>query len=151
MTRLRVARLTGTSSKAHFTVTGNIDRLAVAGRIRSIAVTRRNDRVAISKSLLALLVAFSLLTTPVWAVPAPSLGTVVYANRAFLGFYLPAGEHQIVLQYRPASFLGGGIVSLLGALLVLGLALPHMSIPSSAITFFMSLQTSFFAAGFRRR
>src|SRR5213592_4373834 len=76
MTRLRVARLTGT---------GNIDRLAVAGRIRSIAVTRRNDRVAISKSLLALLVAFSLLTTPVWAAPAPSLGTVVYANRAFLG------------------------------------------------------------------
>jgi len=85
MTRLRVARLTGTSSKAYFTVTGNIDRLAVAGRIRSFAVTRRNDRVAISKSLLALLVAFSLLTTPVWAAPAPSLGTVVYANRAFLG------------------------------------------------------------------
>jgi hypothetical protein len=74
-----------------------------------------------------------------------------FANRAFTGFYLPAGEHDIVMRYRPVAFTGGGIVSLLGAIVLAGIALPYTAIPSSAITFFMSLQTSFLAAGFRRR
>ncbi|HYW99057.1 MAG TPA: hypothetical protein VE822_08080, partial [Candidatus Elarobacter sp.] len=64
MTRLRVARLTGTKS---------IDRVAVANR---------NNCIAISKSFLALIVVFSLLTTPLWATPSSWLGTIVYADRA---------------------------------------------------------------------
>src|SRR5437899_13065000 len=38
--------------------------------------------VSVAKGILALLVSFSLLTTPLWAAPASSLGTVVYADRA---------------------------------------------------------------------
>ena len=76
---------------------------------------------------------------------------VRFANRAFTGFYLAAGEHDIVMRYRPAAFRFGGIVSLLGAIVLVWRAFPYTAIPSSAITFFMSLQTSFFAAGFRRR
>jgi len=38
-----------------------------------------------SKSLIALLVSFSLLTTPVLATPSSSLGVVVYADRAHVG------------------------------------------------------------------
>ena len=84
MTRLRVARLTGTSSKGCLGVTSK-DRLAVAVAMRCFAVAALNDCITISKGFLALLVSFSLLAAPVWAAPASSLGTVVYANRAFLG------------------------------------------------------------------
>jgi hypothetical protein len=45
----------------------------------------RADCISIAKGILALLVSFSLMTTPVWAAPAPSLGTVVYADRALVG------------------------------------------------------------------
>jgi hypothetical protein len=67
MTRLRVYFLTVTSS------------------MKSLAVTRPNDCISITKSILALLVSFSLLTTPVWAAAASSLGVVVFADRAHVG------------------------------------------------------------------
>jgi hypothetical protein len=67
MTRLRVYFLTVTSS------------------MKSLAVTRPNDCISITKSILALLVSFTLLTTPVWAAPSSSLGIVVYADRAHVG------------------------------------------------------------------
>jgi hypothetical protein len=49
------------------------------------AVTSSADCLSISKSILALLVSFSLLAAPVWAAPSASLGTVVYADRAHVG------------------------------------------------------------------
>jgi hypothetical protein len=49
---------------------------------------------------------------------------VRFANRAFTGFYLSAGEHDIVMEYRPAAFLGGSAVSLLGVIVLFGMALP---------------------------
>ena len=81
MTRLRVARLTGVSSVGRLTGTKSIDHVAVAGRIRSFAVASRDDYTIISKSFLALLVSFSLLTTPLWAASS-WLGTIIYADRA---------------------------------------------------------------------
>ena len=59
--------------------------LTVTGSIKYLAVTRLNDCVSITKSVLALLVSFSLLSTPVWAAPSSSLGVVVYADRAHVG------------------------------------------------------------------
>jgi len=73
MTRLRAARLAGTSSDDH---------LLVASRIRSFAVASRNDCITISRSFLTLLVSFSLLTAPLFAAPSSWLGTIVYADRA---------------------------------------------------------------------
>ncbi|HEX7419964.1 MAG TPA: YfhO family protein [Thermoanaerobaculia bacterium] len=70
-----------------------------------------------------------------------------FGDHAFLAFYLPAGEHDVTLVYRPRSFVAGAWISGLTALLLLGYAL----MPSSVITFFMSFQTSFFAEGVRRR
>jgi membrane protein YfhO len=70
-----------------------------------------------------------------------------FANHAFIGFYLAAGVHDVELTYRPRSFVIGAWISGLTALLLLAYAL----IPSSAITFFMSFQTSFLADGVRRR
>ncbi|HYU26260.1 MAG TPA: YfhO family protein, partial [Thermoanaerobaculia bacterium] len=60
------------------------------------------------------------------------------ADHAFLAFYLPAGESDVVLRYLPSGFVYGSIVSALALL-------------SSAITFFMSAHTSFFAEGVRSR
>jgi hypothetical protein len=76
MTRLRVDRLTVTSSK---------DRFAVTSRMECFAVTGGDDCLSTTKSILALLLSLSLLTTPVWAAPSSSLGTVVYAERAHVG------------------------------------------------------------------
>ena len=70
-----------------------------------------------------------------------------FANHAFIAVFVPAGEHDVRLVYRPRTFVIGAWISGLTALLVLGYAL----IPSSVITFFMSFQTSFFAEGVRRR
>jgi hypothetical protein len=67
MTRLRVY---------FFTVTNSM---------KCLAVTRPNDCISITKSILALLVSFSLLTTPVWAAPSSALGVVVFADRARVG------------------------------------------------------------------
>jgi hypothetical protein len=53
-------------------------------RVNLLAVSR-NDCISITKTILALLVSFSLLNTPVWAAPSSSLGTVVYSDRASLG------------------------------------------------------------------
>jgi hypothetical protein len=76
MMRLRVDRLAVTSSKDRPTVTSSMSKFAVASP---------NDCVLIAKIFLALLVSFSLLTTPVWAAPSSSLGIVVYADRAHVG------------------------------------------------------------------
>jgi uncharacterized membrane protein YfhO len=35
-----------------------------------------------------------------------------FADRAFLGMFLPAGDHDIVLSYRPKSVTTGAIVSI---------------------------------------
>jgi len=61
------------------------DRLAVTSSMNCFAVTSHTDCISVAKGILALLVSFSLLTTPVWAAPASSLGTVVYADRAHVG------------------------------------------------------------------
>src|SRR5260370_6484422 len=54
-------------------------------RVDRTAVTGPLDCLSIAKGIMALLVSFSLMTTPVCAAPASSLGTVVYADRALVG------------------------------------------------------------------
>ncbi len=76
MMRLRVDRHAATSTTVRFTV---------AGRMNRSAITSRNDCLAITKTILALLVSFSLMTTPLWAAPSSSLGTVIFADRALVG------------------------------------------------------------------
>ena len=61
-----------------------VDRLTVTSSMKCFSVTSLNC-ISVSKSILALLVSFSLLTTPVWAAPSSSMGTVVYADRAHVG------------------------------------------------------------------
>jgi hypothetical protein len=76
MTCLRVDR---------FAVTSGNDRFTVASIVKCFAVASRNSCSSITNALLALLVSFSLLTTPLCAAPASSLGIVVYADRAQIG------------------------------------------------------------------
>jgi Bacterial membrane protein YfhO len=73
---------------------------------------------------------------------------VLFANRAFLAVFLQRGQHVVELFYRPVEFVIGAWIS---ALSLLAIALVYSGIPSSVITFFMSLQTSRFADGFRSR
>jgi hypothetical protein len=76
MTCLRVDR---------FAVTSGNDRFTVTSIVKCLAAASRNGCSSITKALLALLVSFSLLTTPLCAAPASSLGIVVYADRAQIG------------------------------------------------------------------
>jgi hypothetical protein len=48
-------------------------------------VTRKIDRLAVTSRIIAVLISYTLLITPVWAAPSSSLGTVVYAYRAHVG------------------------------------------------------------------
>lgn len=73
---------------------------------------------------------------------------VFFANRAFLALYLEAGKHDVHLFYRPREFVLGAWISAFAAFAV---ALVYAWIPSSVMTFFMSLQTSRFADGLRSR
>src|SRR5260370_5932430 len=62
-----------------------LEELMTRLRVFYHTVASRHDCPSIFRSLLALLVSFSLLTTPVWAAPSSSLGTLVYADRAHVG------------------------------------------------------------------
>jgi len=50
--------------------------------------------------------------------------SVVPADYALCGVVVPAGQHQLTLQFRPASFMPGAALSILGALGVVFLLLP---------------------------
>jgi hypothetical protein len=43
------------------------------------------DRLSVTSRIIAVLLSYTLLITPVWAAPSSSLGTVVYADRAHVG------------------------------------------------------------------
>src|SRR5260370_6888540 len=62
-----------------------VDGLTVARIVDRFTLTSHSDSISIAKGILALLVSFSLLTTPVWPAPSSSLGTVVYADPAHVG------------------------------------------------------------------
>jgi uncharacterized membrane protein YfhO len=38
-----------------------------------------------------------------------------FADRAFLGMYIPAGDHDIVLSYRPKAVTTGAVTSVAAA------------------------------------
>ena len=42
--------------------------------------------------------------------------SVVPTDYALCGVVVPAGQHQLILQFRPATFLAGAAVSILGTL-----------------------------------
>ncbi len=46
-----------------------------------------------------------------------------FADRAFLGMYVPAGEHDIELAYRPNAVSTGAIISIASAILIAGVAI----------------------------
>jgi hypothetical protein len=48
-------------------------------------VTGRKERFAVTCRIIAVLLSYALLVTPVWSAPSSSLGTVVYADRAHVG------------------------------------------------------------------
>lgn len=70
-------------------------------------------RLAIDASAPAL-VGTSLTAWPGWKLRVDGRRTpLVSYNHAFLGFRVPAGKHEAVLEYLPDSFLAGGAISLL--------------------------------------
>jgi hypothetical protein len=85
MTRLRVDCTTVAKLFDCLTVARAIGRFAVASSVNSVAVAGPTGSISTARGILALLVSFSLLTTPAWAASTSSLGTVVYADRAFVG------------------------------------------------------------------
>ena len=51
-----------------------------------------------------------------------------FADRAFLGMYAPAGEHDIEMSYRPKAVTNGGIISMaMAALLAIALLRARLS------------------------
>jgi len=48
-------------------------------------ITRKPERFAVTRTIVAAIVSFTLLITPVCGAPSSSLGTIVYADRAYVG------------------------------------------------------------------
>ena len=90
-------------------------RFTVISRLSCLAVARLNDRISVAKSILALLVSFSLLTTPVWAAPASSLGTVVYADRAHVGAAMASVGATVFTGDRLSTEMTGSVQVRAGA------------------------------------
>jgi len=80
-----------------------------------MAATTHTDCISISKGILALLVSFSLLTTPVWAAPASSLGTIVYADRAHVGAARASVGSTIFIGDRLSTDQSGSVQVRAGA------------------------------------
>jgi len=53
--------------------------------VDQFTVTRNIDCFTFTSRIIAALLSYTLLITPVWAAPSSSLGTVVYADRAHVG------------------------------------------------------------------
>ncbi len=92
-----------------------VDRIAVTCSTSYSAVTSYSDCISITKSILALLVSFTLLTTPVWAAPASWLGTIVYADRAHVGAAPASVGATIFAGDRLSTEQTGGIQVRAGA------------------------------------
>ncbi len=92
-----------------------VDRLAVTSSTNCMAATTHTDCISISKGILALLVSFSLLTTPVWAAPASSLGTIVYADRAHVGAARASVGSTIFIGDRLSTDQSGSVQVRAGA------------------------------------
>jgi len=94
-----------------------------------MAATSHTDCISITKSILALLVSFSLLTTPVWAAPASSLGTIVYADRAHVGAARASVGSTIFIGDRLSTDQSGSVQVRAGAarLLLSGASIATLS------------------------
>jgi hypothetical protein len=65
--------------------------------------------------------------TPDWQVEVDGQPATLYrANYALRGVWLPEGTHEISFNYRPRSFLIGGIVSIVAVLCLVAYALRYM-------------------------
>lgn len=70
------------------------------------------------------LIGTSIPAWPGWTarVDDRMVPTIAY-NHAFLGFRVPAGRHRVGIRYLPASFVRGAAITLLTAVLILGVLL----------------------------
>jgi hypothetical protein len=59
-----------------------------------------------------------------WSVSVDGQKRPLYrANLAFMGLFVPAGEHRVVLSYRPVSFIIGAAISAVSLMILFGLYL----------------------------
>jgi uncharacterized membrane protein YfhO len=57
--------------------------------------------------------------SPGWSVSIDGNAVPVHlVNSAFIGFFTPAGRHEIRVDYRPPAFFGSLILTIVGLMLV---------------------------------
>jgi hypothetical protein len=54
-----------------------------------------------------------------------------FADHAFVGFYLPRGEHEVAMQYRPRAFVYGAVITYLTVLFLTFVALAQVGLLAS--------------------
>ncbi len=103
MTRLRVDRFTVTSSKVRLAGTSSNDHCTAVGKMDRVAVARRKDCITISKSFLALLVSFSLLSTPKELIVKSTRGSLTIAVEDDVREIPEGSAYRVVLDPSPAE------------------------------------------------
>ncbi|HEX3070388.1 MAG TPA: YfhO family protein [Thermoanaerobaculia bacterium] len=84
----------------------------------TVAVRALGSRVTLHASMRS--PGWIVISETAWRGWAATMGhqrlKVHFADRAFLGIYVPAGEHDIELSYRPKAVTTGAIISVVSAL-----------------------------------
>nr|MDP9360144.1 YfhO family protein [Acidobacteriota bacterium] len=92
----------------------------VANGAGSVTVRERGSRLTLHASMRS--PGWIVVSETAWKGWRATMGRqhpkLHFADRAFLGLYVPAGEHDIELSYRPKAVTTGAIVSIASALLL---------------------------------
>lgn len=92
----------------------------VANGAGSVTVRERGSRLMLHASMRS--AGWIVVSETAWKGWRATMGRqhpkLHFADRAFLGLYVPAGEHDIELSYRPKAVTTGAIVSIASALLL---------------------------------
>ena len=115
------------------TPTADIPLGALAEAMGMVVVEARPERVVITADAAA--PALLVLTDthyPGWRARVDGTETeIIRANGLFRAVPVPAGRHEVVFSYEPASLRRGAIVSALAALLLVGVPIVSLVIEPS--------------------
>ena len=99
--------------------------MSVANGVGTVTVRARGSRLTLHASMRS--AGWIVVSETAWKGWRATMGRqplkLHFADRAFLGMYVPSGEHDIDLAYRPKAVTTGAIISIASALLLGGVAL----------------------------
>lgn len=120
---LRLAAIDDFAEKS--IIEGNVTGSTVKNGPGSLSMSANNGRMIVRAHMEA--AGWVIISSAAWPGWRAKLDgnrvTTRYANLAFIGVFVPAGDHKIELKYRPRSFVVGAAVSLIAIVAVIAMCI----------------------------